>query len=63
MGTMYQMFFPFKEWDPAGAMPGFDYDVADETVFTQLKVKNRKIVVPGGITYQVLVLPIIGYYL
>ena len=49
--------FPFKEWDPAGAMPGFDYDVADETVFTQLKVKNRKIVVPGGITYQVLVLP------
>lgn len=49
--------FPFKEWDPAGVMPGFDYDVTDETVFTQLKVINGNIIVPGGVTYRVLVLP------
>ena len=49
--------FPFKNNDPAGAMPGFDYDVTDETIFMKLKVKDGKIVVPGGISYQVLVLP------
>lgn len=49
--------FPFKESDPAGALPGYDYDVTDETIFMQLKVENGKIVVPGGISYQVLVLP------
>ena len=49
--------FPFKDWDPAGVMPGFDYDVTDETIFTQLKVVNGEIVVPGGISYRVLVLP------
>lgn len=49
--------FPFKASDPAGAMPGFDYDVTDETIFLQLKVDDGKITVPGGIRYQVLVLP------
>lgn len=49
--------FPFKEWDPAGVMPGYDYDVTDETIFKQLKVINGEIVVPGGISYRVLVLP------
>ncbi len=49
--------FPFKHADPAGAMPGFDYDVTDETVFLQLKMKDGKIVVPGGLEYRVLVLP------
>jgi hypothetical protein len=49
--------FPYKHWDPAGAMPGFDYDVTDETIFFQLKVEDGKIVVPGGIKYRVLVLP------
>jgi hypothetical protein len=49
--------FPFKHADPAGVMPGFDYDVTDETVFLKLKMKNEKIVVPGGIEYSVLVLP------
>jgi hypothetical protein len=38
-------------------MPGFDYDVTDETIFLKLKMNNEKIVVPGGIEYQVLVLP------
>ncbi len=49
--------FPHKHADPAGAMPGFDYDVTDETIFLQLKVEDGKIIVPGGIEYRVLVLP------
>jgi hypothetical protein len=49
--------FPYKHSDPAGVMPGFDYDVTDETVFLQLKMKDEKIVVPGGVAYRVLVLP------
>jgi hypothetical protein len=49
--------FPFKHSDPAGVMPGFDYDVTDETIFLQLKVEDGKVVVPGGIEYRVLVLP------
>jgi hypothetical protein len=49
--------FPFKHSDPAGVMPGFDYDVSDETVFLKLKVANGKIVVPGGVEYRILVLP------
>jgi len=49
--------FPHKNSDPAGAMPGFDYDVTNEDVLLQLKIENGKIVVPGGIQYEVLVLP------
>ncbi|MGB2734172.1 MAG: glycosyl hydrolase [Saprospiraceae bacterium] len=49
--------FPFKHADPAGAIPGFDYDVTDETIFLQLKMKDGKITAPGGIQYHVLVLP------
>jgi hypothetical protein len=49
--------FPLKHSDPAGVMPGFDYDVTDETIFLQLKMKDGKIVVPGGVEYRVLVLP------
>lgn len=49
--------FPFKHSDPAGVMPGFDYDVTDETIFLQLKVEDGRVVVPGGVKYRVLVLP------
>jgi hypothetical protein len=49
--------FPFKHSDPAGVMPGFDYDVCDETIFLQLEVEDGRIVVPGGVEYRVLVLP------
>jgi hypothetical protein len=49
--------FPYKHSDPAGVMPGFDYDVTDETVFLQLKMQDGKILVPGGMAYRVLVLP------
>ena len=49
--------FPYKHADPAGAMPGFDYDATNETIFLQLKIENGKIIVPGGVAYRVLVLP------
>jgi hypothetical protein len=49
--------FPFKHADPAGLLPGFDYDVTDENVFMKLDVKDKKIIVPGGLEYRVLVLP------
>ncbi len=49
--------FPLKHSDPAGVMPGFDYDVTDETIFLQLKMEKGKVVVPGGVKYRVLVLP------
>lgn len=49
--------FPFKHSDQAGTLPGFDYDVTNEDIFLQLKMNNGKIIVPGGIEYQILVLP------
>jgi len=49
--------FPYKHSDPAGVLPGFDYDATDETIFLQLKVEKGKIIVPGGVEYRVLVLP------
>ena len=49
--------FPFKHSDPAGVMPGFDYDVSDETIFLKLKMKDGRLLVPGGVEYKVLVLP------
>ncbi|MCG6187596.1 glycosyl hydrolase [Maribellus maritimus] len=49
--------FPYKHSDPAGTMPGFDYDVTDEDIFLQLDMEDGKFVVPGGRKYRVLVLP------
>jgi hypothetical protein len=49
--------FPYQHSDPAGAMPGFDYDVMDENVFLQLEVEDEMVVVPTGLKYSVLVLP------
>ena len=46
-----------KESDPAGVLPGYDYDVTNEEVLLRLKVSDGKIVVPGGVQYRVLVLP------
>lgn len=48
---------PLKEADPAGALPGFDYDAADETILLQLTVENGRIFAPGGTRYRVLTLP------
>jgi hypothetical protein len=49
--------FPYKHADPAGAMPGFDYDVTNEDILLKLKVSEGHLLVPGGIRYKLLVLP------
>ncbi len=46
-----------KESDPAGAMPGYDYDVTNEDILLKLKVLDGKIITPGGGRYRLLVLP------
>lgn len=46
-----------KEDDPAGILPGYDYDITDEVILRRLKVADGRIVVPGGVSYRLLVLP------
>ncbi|MEA3366455.1 MAG: glycosyl hydrolase [Candidatus Hydrogenedentes bacterium] len=47
-----------KEADPAGALPGYDYDVIDEpTLLNRLRVEDRLLRLPSGMQYRVLVLP------
>lgn len=47
----------FKEDDPAGALPGFDYDLINEDRLLALQVSNGLITLPHGVSYRVLVLP------
>ena len=49
--------YPFKQADLPGALPGFDYDVTDETILLQLTVKDGYVTTPSGCAYRVLVLP------
>lgn len=46
-----------KEDDPAGALPGYDYDVINEERLLALQVRDGKIVLPHGMHYRILVLP------
>jgi hypothetical protein len=47
-----------KEADPAGAMPGYDYDVTDEEILLNAAgVQDGRIVLKSGQTYRLLVLP------
>ena len=46
-----------KGFNSAGSLPGYDYDVTNEDILLQLKVKYGRIIVPGGVRYRVLVLP------
>ena len=46
-----------KGFNQAGSLPGYDYDVTNEEVLLKLKVRDGKVVVPGGVHYRVLVLP------
>ncbi|MBN2295671.1 MAG: discoidin domain-containing protein [Pirellulales bacterium] len=47
-----------KQSDPAGALPGFDYDVlSEELLLCGLAVKKGRLVLPSGMEYRVLVLP------
>ena len=44
-------------WPKTVAPKGYDYDVCATKVVELLKVKNGKVVVPGGVEYEILVLP------
>jgi hypothetical protein len=46
-----------KESDPAGAMPGFDYDTVNEEVLLKTTVRNGQVELPSGMQYRILVLP------
>ncbi len=47
-----------KEADPAGVLPGYDYDVIDETVLCErLTVNDGVLSLPSGMRYRLLVLP------
>jgi hypothetical protein len=51
-------FVQWKGADPAKVLPGYDYDVIDEhALSTRTSVKDGRIVLPEGTSYQVLVLP------
>ncbi|GMU20674.1 MAG: hypothetical protein AMXMBFR13_07700, partial [Phycisphaerae bacterium] len=50
-------FAQLKSSDPAGVLPGYDYDViTEETLLTRVEVRDRRIVLPDGMNYRVLVL-------
>ena len=47
-----------KESDPAGALPGYDYDVTnEEALLRYVSVKDGRIVYSTGMRYRILVLP------
>ena len=47
-----------KDDDPAGALPGFDYDVLSEDLLVgTLNVENGSLILPSGMKYRVLALP------
>ncbi|MVT10123.1 glycosyl hydrolase [Chitinophaga tropicalis] len=46
-----------KEDDPAGALPGYDYDVINEDRLLLLGVKDGWLTLPHGMRYRVMVLP------
>ncbi|NLH44082.1 MAG: glycoside hydrolase [Planctomycetes bacterium] len=48
---------PLKEADPAGALPGYDYDFISEDVLTGLTAEDGQLVCPGGMRYRLLSLP------
>jgi hypothetical protein len=48
---------PLKEADPAGALPGYDYDFLSEDILIRLTVEDGQLVSPGGMRYRLLSLP------
>ena len=43
--------------DPAGALPGFDYDVVNEELLPRLEMRDGRLALPSGMRYRILVLP------
>lgn len=51
-------FVRLKKTDPAGALPGYDYDVIDEeALLARVRAEKGRLVLPDGLSYRVLVLP------
>ena len=51
-------FAQLKQSDPAGVLPGYDYDVATaEVLLDRMRVKDGRLVLPDGMRYRLLVLP------
>ncbi len=46
-----------KADDPAGVLPGHDYDVISEEILGRLAVRGGRLTLPTGMEYRVLVLP------
>ncbi|MBN1516415.1 discoidin domain-containing protein [Candidatus Sumerlaeota bacterium] len=60
-GDNVPSFVRLKRDDPAGALPGFDYDVCNEEVLlTRTRVENGRIALPDGASYLMLALPKYG---
>jgi (4-O-methyl)-D-glucuronate---lignin esterase len=57
-GENVPSFVRLKADDPAGVLPGYDYDVINrQALLERARVANGRIVLPDGTSYRVLVLP------
>jgi len=57
-GDQVPNFAQLKSSDPAGILPGYDYDVISaDALIARLGVKDGRLVLPDGMTYRALVLP------
>jgi len=57
-GENIPAFVRLKRDDPAGVLPGYDYDVINaEALLTRASVAEGRIVLPDGMSYRLLVLP------
>jgi len=48
---------PLKEADPAGVLPGYDYDFLSEEMLVRMTVEDGQLALPSGMRYRVLSLP------
>ncbi len=54
-------FAQHKRTDPANVLPGYDYDVVtSEVLLERMSVKDRRLVLPDGMSYRVLALRDVG---
>src|SRR6185436_8297489 len=50
-------FAQLKKSDPAGVLPGYDYDVATQENILNLHFEGGRLTLPSGMSYRILVLP------
>ena len=57
-GDQVPNFARLKSSDPAGVLPGYDYDVINEEVLVnKMTFRDGRLMLPDGMSYRVLVLP------